>query len=104
MHVEDQSGESSNEHSRLLPDSQDNEAYYNKHLLRPRRRRSYGSINSYLTDGGWAIAENDDRDSFIENAMAGEASASRPLEGEEPPELPRSWFGARRGKRMKKRM
>jgi hypothetical protein len=89
----------------LSSDRNDNEAYYNKHLLRPlMRRRSYGSITSYLTDGGWGNTENDDRESFMEAAEAGEPVANRGSEEEGPLDsLPRG-FGSKKGKRVKKRM
>jgi hypothetical protein len=87
----------------LIPDPHDQESYYNKFLLRPGLRRSYGSFDSYFTDGGWGERSNEDRESYNEPEL------------EEPPPggliedqgttvtLPR-WFGRGKGKKTKRRM
>jgi hypothetical protein len=93
-----------NERTPLIPDPNDQEAFYNKFLLRPGFRRSYGSIDSYYTDGGWGERSNEDRESYVERPELEDPLSGGLLEDQGTTvTLPR-WFGRGKGKRTKRRM
>lgn len=89
------------EHTRLVHASgRDEDVYYNKHIQRPKARRSYGSFQSYITDGGWG----DERVEHEENEAEGqETTLEEVLERRSGSFSLPKWTGLGKGKRGRKR-